>query len=380
MCGSALDEKLFERGVCGPRLEVATEHRGVPTSGGEPVHPDQLAHRLPCVMSSLDLRPVVAAGSPGVDWNTEAARVVRNRRLAYAQLIGDLGIGLAHRPEATHSLTLFLRGHHEHMFPRAADGAAVPFRRVLHGGSIWRLCITDESIADWCNGNTLLSGSRIRGSSPWSAVSGLGAGPYIGASEAATLRRMGHRSALIAAACAACALLVPIGCGGDDAPITSISTTETSSSPTRRATDFISAADSRCAEANAAIANLSTGTEVTAVSAGQQLEITSDLLEGLQSLDPPCRSGPRRLLRGPRRADQHPRGAGVRRHQRRHGDGRRAGDRARRRTVGRPLGRHRLRLRGVRSGGHDAARVERSRPSPYRAPSPRRSPRSSRLR
>ena len=98
---------------------------------------------------------------------------------------------------------------------------------------------------------------------------------------------MGHRSALIAAACAACALLVPIGCGGDDAPITSISTTETSSESDAPSEDFISAADSRCAEANAAIANLSTGTEVTAVSAGQQLEITSDLLEGLQSLDPP---------------------------------------------------------------------------------------------
>ncbi len=53
-------------------------------------------------------------------------------------------------------------------------------------------------------------------------------------------------------------------------------TTESSSE------DFITAADSRCAEANAAIANLTSET-----SAAQELDITQGLLDGLQELDPP---------------------------------------------------------------------------------------------
>lgn len=85
----------------------------------------------------------------------------------------------------------------------------------------------------------------------------------------------------------AAAVLGVAGCGGDDAPITSISTQATTPTTAASAEDFIADADARCAEANAAIANLSTGTEVTALSAGQQLEITSGLLEGLQALGPP---------------------------------------------------------------------------------------------
>lgn len=83
------------------------------------------------------------------------------------------------------------------------------------------------------------------------------------------------------------ALVSIAGCGDDD-PITTISTDAASTSTTAGSSEeFIAAADSRCAEANAAIANLSTGTEVSALSAGQQLEITQGLIEGLQSLGPP---------------------------------------------------------------------------------------------
>ena len=94
---------------------------------------------------------------------------------------------------------------------------------------------------------------------------------------------MRPRYALLALA--ASALIA--GCGDDDDPITSISTSETTPESSAPSEDFTAAADSRCAEANAAIANLSTATEVSAAAAGQQLEITIDLLEGLQSLDPP---------------------------------------------------------------------------------------------
>jgi hypothetical protein len=78
------------------------------------------------------------------------------------------------------------------------------------------------------------------------------------------------------------------GCGGDDAPIQTISTTGSDSTAATAPTqdEFISGADSRCAEANSAIGSLSSTTDAsTAVS--QQLSITQEVLTGIQALGTP---------------------------------------------------------------------------------------------
>lgn len=75
------------------------------------------------------------------------------------------------------------------------------------------------------------------------------------------------------------------GCGGDDAPIEPISTTSTTESTgTIGKDEFITSADARCSEANAAIANLA-DTSSTAVE--QELGITQGLLEGLREIGDP---------------------------------------------------------------------------------------------
>ena len=89
-------------------------------------------------------------------------------------------------------------------------------------------------------------------------------------------------------ALALAAAVVIAGCGGDDDPIepvTTEATTEESGSVSQE--DFIAEADPRCAEANAAIANLSTGTETSSLASDQQLEITESLLGGLQAIGEP---------------------------------------------------------------------------------------------
>ena len=95
----------------------------------------------------------------------------------------------------------------------------------------------------------------------------------------------------VAIATSAAAILVfPIaGCGGDDSTIQSVSgATSTSSAPAAVATDeFITAADARCAEANAAIANLSTDTAASSTTVQQQLSITKQTLSGLKALGEP---------------------------------------------------------------------------------------------
>lgn len=85
----------------------------------------------------------------------------------------------------------------------------------------------------------------------------------------------------VATAIAAGALLAIAGCG-DDAPITSISTDASTTSTTEATSDadFVTEADSACAEANAAVANGD-------LSPGQEAEITQGLLDDLQALDPP---------------------------------------------------------------------------------------------
>lgn len=92
--------------------------------------------------------------------------------------------------------------------------------------------------------------------------------------------------ATVATILAVGAIATIAGCG-DDAPITTVSTESSATTETASDTDFISEADSRCAEANAAIANLSSETEVSSTSATQELEITQGLLDDLQALDPP---------------------------------------------------------------------------------------------
>ncbi len=87
-------------------------------------------------------------------------------------------------------------------------------------------------------------------------------------------------------ACAALAVagaLALSACGGDDAPIEPLSSTTSETTTTGGAItqdEFISSGDARCAEANAAIANL--GDDSTAI--GQELDITQGMLDGLQEI------------------------------------------------------------------------------------------------
>lgn len=79
------------------------------------------------------------------------------------------------------------------------------------------------------------------------------------------------------------------GCGGGDAPIQSIDTTATDSTGASGISkeEFISSADSRCAEGNSAIGNLSsTADPSTGVS--QQLATTQEVLTGIKSLGTPA--------------------------------------------------------------------------------------------
>ena len=98
------------------------------------------------------------------------------------------------------------------------------------------------------------------------------------------------RGKVAIATSAAAILVLPIaGCGGDDSTIQSVSgATSTSSAPAAVATDeFITAADARCAEANAAIANLSTDAAASSTTVQQQLSITKQTLIGLKALGEP---------------------------------------------------------------------------------------------
>jgi hypothetical protein len=92
------------------------------------------------------------------------------------------------------------------------------------------------------------------------------------------------RNALnLAIAVAAAALLG--GCGSDNAPIEPVSTSTTSTTTgSLSQSDFIVSADARCGEANAALANLSSGTDAAATTATQERSITQGLLQGLQGI------------------------------------------------------------------------------------------------
>lgn len=87
---------------------------------------------------------------------------------------------------------------------------------------------------------------------------------------------------LIGAGLALACAIVLASCGGDDAPIEPVTTatTTTTTGGTLSQDDFIASADPRCAEANAAIANL--GDDSTAIT--QERSITEGLLDDLQAI------------------------------------------------------------------------------------------------
>jgi len=91
----------------------------------------------------------------------------------------------------------------------------------------------------------------------------------------------------VAATVAFASLVVLLGgCGDDDAPITTISTeAETTEATGASVEEFIVSADARCAEANAALAAV--GTDSSSIGIGQRLEITQEVLSGLQGLGAP---------------------------------------------------------------------------------------------
>lgn len=87
----------------------------------------------------------------------------------------------------------------------------------------------------------------------------------------------------LAAALAAAAMLV--GCGDDDAPIEPVSSPTTGDEAATLSQDeFITSADARCAEANAALANLSTDESAATSATEQERSITQGLLRGLRSI------------------------------------------------------------------------------------------------
>lgn len=97
---------------------------------------------------------------------------------------------------------------------------------------------------------------------------------------------MRGRVATILVGFASAALLA--SCGGDDAPIEPVTTDATGSSSASLSQDeFIASADARCGEANAAIANLTSGTEGGSAAVAQQLAITRGVLSGLQEIGTP---------------------------------------------------------------------------------------------
>ena len=77
------------------------------------------------------------------------------------------------------------------------------------------------------------------------------------------------------------------GCGGDDATTSSVTSPSTTSTTAVSTDEFITAADARCAEANAAIANLTADGSGSSTAIQQQLDITKQTLTGLKSLGSP---------------------------------------------------------------------------------------------
>jgi len=103
----------------------------------------------------------------------------------------------------------------------------------------------------------------------------------------ANLNAMRPKTAIAIATTAGSLALWGAGCGGSDATTSTI-TSSSSTTTTAVATDeFITAADARCAEANAAIANLVAEGSASSTVIQQQIDITKQTLKGLKSLGTP---------------------------------------------------------------------------------------------
>jgi hypothetical protein len=96
----------------------------------------------------------------------------------------------------------------------------------------------------------------------------------------------GKAARLAVAATAAVAVGVG-GCGGDDSTTTSVAPSTDTTAGAVSTEEFITAADARCAEANAAIANLSSDESASATTVEQELGITRQTMKGLKSLGSP---------------------------------------------------------------------------------------------
>ena len=96
----------------------------------------------------------------------------------------------------------------------------------------------------------------------------------------------------IATLAAGACLALLSGCGDDDAPIQPIgqTTAETTTTTSEELSqdEFITQADSLCAEANGALASAEASAETSeTLAATEEAEITQDTLDGIDALDPP---------------------------------------------------------------------------------------------
>ena len=99
---------------------------------------------------------------------------------------------------------------------------------------------------------------------------------------------MRGKTAIVAALAAGSLAFWAAGCGGGDATTSSVtSSTSTATTAAVSTEEFITAADARCAEANAAIANLASDGSESATTIQQQLDITEQTVKGLKSLGTP---------------------------------------------------------------------------------------------
>ncbi|MGI8462233.1 MAG: hypothetical protein ACR2OC_11470 [Solirubrobacterales bacterium] len=84
---------------------------------------------------------------------------------------------------------------------------------------------------------------------------------------------------------------IGVGCGGDDEPITSVSSTTAGPTGASGASgtleSFIDQGDDICAESNAAIANIASSSATTDTSTSQEVSITEGQIDGLKSLGAP---------------------------------------------------------------------------------------------
>lgn len=176
---SSVDKNLRYRHASRPSDDGPSQNRLVPAGLREPEMSGALTDGEPGVVCTLDGSPVIASGRLLVDWHPEPPAVVGDRRPRETESLLDLPIaepGAAQLGDQTALVTgREITGvHGTHVRIRRGRNRR-RFSANLRHRRLQLQVPTLEAIvnpnADWCNGNTLLSGSRIRGSNPWSAVS-----------------------------------------------------------------------------------------------------------------------------------------------------------------------------------------------------------------